>query len=137
MAFPEVGNYDGGVCPETHPVSIFSIFLEFYYNTNPYPDYENIVYAMGDPTGYGLHADFVNGWQNLEELAGAFDTCQGAGTDLSLNSAGCSITGGAVQGPQMVTPKFSVPYEDVGLTDAIPALPGSNPITGSAADRIV
>ena len=92
---------------------------------------------MGDPTGYGLHADSVNGWQNLQELADAFNTCQGAGTDFSVNSPGFFLACGVVQGPQMLTPQFSVPYEEVRLMDSIPALLGDNPITGSAADRIV
>jgi hypothetical protein len=137
MSFPAIGDYNGGVCPSTHPVAIFSIFLEFYYDTSEYQDYENIVYAMGDPTGYGLHADFVNGWQNISALQDSFNTCQGAGTDLSVNSPGCSITGGDVQGPQSATPLFAVPdREDLGLGDAIAKLPGDNPVTGSAADRV-
>ena len=26
MAYPAIGTYDGGVCPESHPKAIFSLF---------------------------------------------------------------------------------------------------------------
>jgi hypothetical protein len=77
MAFPAFGDYNGGVCPQSHPVAIYSVFYEFYYDTSPFTDYQNLVYAMGDPTGYGLHGDFLNGWSDQNALAQAVNTCQG------------------------------------------------------------
>lgn len=133
MSFPAIGDYNTGVCPASHPVSIFSIFLEFFYDTSEYQDWQNLVYAMGDPTGYGLHGDFINGWTDINALQNAFTTCSGG--DLSENSPGCSITSGNIQGALPATPIYSVPYENLGLTAAIAALPGDNPVTGSAADR--
>ncbi|OBT70619.1 hypothetical protein VF21_10349 [Pseudogymnoascus sp. 05NY08] len=55
MAYPAIGTYDGGVCPESHPKAIFSLFYEFFYDTSAYKDFNKWVYEMGDPTGYGLH----------------------------------------------------------------------------------
>ena len=59
MAFPAIGDYNGGVCPQSHPIAIISLFYEFFYDTSNFPDYQNWVWAMGDPTGYGLHGDFT------------------------------------------------------------------------------
>jgi hypothetical protein len=133
MAFPAIGDYNTGVCPQSHPTAIFSIFLEFFYDTSPFPDYQNLVYAMGDLTGCGLHGDFINGWTNLTALQDAFATCGSNG--LTTSSPGCSITGGHVQGAQPQTSEVTPPTEDVGLTDPIAALPGTNPVTGTVADR--
>lgn len=135
MSFPAIGDYNTGVCPSTHPKAIFSIFLEFFYDTSPYPDYENLVYAMGDITGYGLHGDFVNGWGDIEALQNAFDTC--ASNGYSETSPGCSITNGTVQGAKTQTPQNTPPTEDVGLNGPIAILPGNNIVTGSVADRTV
>ncbi|KAL2814356.1 hypothetical protein BDW59DRAFT_176493 [Aspergillus cavernicola] len=122
MAFPAIGDYNTGVCPESHPVAILSIFLKFFYDTSGFPDWQNWIYAMGDLTGYGLHGDFVNGWKDLDALANAFETCSGG--DLSLHSPGCSITGGTIRDV------------DVRLDGPLAKLPGKNEISGDVADRV-
>lgn len=76
MAYP-INNYNGGVCPSTHPVAIYSIFIEAFFNTDPFPDYANWVFSMGDDTGYGFHGDFLHGWTNQTLLEDAISTCQG------------------------------------------------------------
>lgn len=88
MAFPAIGAYNGGVCPQSHPKAIYSVFYEFYYDTSPFTDYANLVYAMGDPTGYGLHGDFINGWKDQNALAQAVNTCQGP---QGAYAATCSV----------------------------------------------
>ncbi|TAQ87466.1 hypothetical protein B7494_g4227 [Chlorociboria aeruginascens] len=131
MAFPATGAYNGGVCPSTHPVAIYSVFYEFYYDTSPFPDYENWVYAMGDPTGYGLHGDFINGWTDQTALENAVATCSGP---QGAQAATCSVNeneGAAVA----LTPQVAPPSEQVGLNGAIPALPGNNPVTGTPIKR--
>ena len=133
MAFPAIGDYNTGVCPESHPVAIISIFLEYFYDTSPFPDWENLVYAMGDLTGYGLHGDFVNGWQDLDALAKAFETCSAPN---SLDSPTCSITQGNVIPAEPRDLEHAAPEENLGMDDPIPALPGDNPVTGSADDRV-
>ncbi|KAL2869543.1 DUF1996 domain-containing protein [Aspergillus lucknowensis] len=133
VAFPAIGDYNTGVCPESHPVAIFSVFLEFFYATKDFPDWENWVYAMGDPTGYGLHGDFVNGWTDLDALGKAFETCSGDGK--STNSPDCSITKGKLQSAEPQDAETPPPDEDVGLENPLAKLPGDNPVTGSVDDR--
>ncbi|KAL1962142.1 hypothetical protein VTN77DRAFT_546 [Rasamsonia byssochlamydoides] len=132
MSYPAIGDYNTGVCPESHPVAIFSIFLEFFYDVSNYTDWQNWVYAMGDPTGYGLHADFINGWTDLNALQDAFATCTGPEGE---NAANCSITNGHIQGAWTQQLEIPAPVENLGLTVPIPALPGNNPVTGSVSDR--
>ncbi|KAG0645134.1 hypothetical protein D0Z07_9069 [Hyphodiscus hymeniophilus] len=130
MAFPAYGDYNTGVCPQSHPVAIYSVFYEFYYDTSPYTDYQNLVWAMGDPTGYGLHGDFINGW-NQNALDQAVNTCQGPD---GAYAATCSVNpgdGAAVA----LNPVVPAPSENVGLNGPIPALPGNNPVTGSFVKR--
>lgn len=60
MAYP-IGNYNTGTCPSSHPVHMISLFYEVIYQTDNFEFYGNnpFVFAMGDPTGYGFHGDFV------------------------------------------------------------------------------
>ena len=63
MAYPD--GIDSGQCPSTHPVRLVSIFYEVYFSVAPFNDLNDggrFVLANGDPTGYGLHGDFLNGW---------------------------------------------------------------------------
>lgn len=123
MAYPTI--YNSGVCPESHPVAIFGVFYEFFFNTKPFPDYENLVYAMGDPTGYGLHGDFMNGWTDQEALQSAFETCSGP---EGMDSPTCSLGGGEGGERELEVP---APEEDVGMDGPLDKLPGDNPVTGS------
>ncbi|KAL4802620.1 hypothetical protein BDV18DRAFT_63290 [Aspergillus unguis] len=111
MAYPAIGDYNKGVCPKSHPVSIFSLFVEFIFNTAPFPDYENWVYATGDRTGYGLHGDFINGWTDEAALQGAFETCTGQGW---LSDPKCSITEAQTRPltPLSLRPEAPVPQDD-------------------------
>ncbi|KAL4961895.1 DUF1996 domain-containing protein [Aspergillus stella-maris] len=123
VAYPVVGDYNKGVCPKSHPRAIFSLFVEFIYNTKPYPDYQNWVYATGDRTGYGLHGDFINGWTDQVALQTAFETCMGSGW---LRDPRCSITKTQKRplAPLSVQPDTPMPGENLGQEGSIRALPG-------------
>lgn len=59
MAFPAIGDYNGGVCPESHPIATVSVFTEFFYNTRQVTDFNRWVYSEGDGIGYGLRESLV------------------------------------------------------------------------------
>lgn len=126
MSYP-IGAYNGGSCPDTHPVHLVSIFYEIIWDTNAFKDmwYGNqqpFVWSMGDPTGYGFHGDFINGW-DVSLLQKAVDTCtsdSGRVEDCPVfqlypdsTAEGCKIASQInepIQGP-------------------MDALPGCNPVT--------
>jgi hypothetical protein len=85
MSYPVNGNVRDGSCPLSHPVRLPAILLEYTWYTNQYdpvtPLAGNLIWANGDTTGYGIHADFINGW-NTDVLGQA------------LNSTACGIGGG-------------------------------------------
>jgi hypothetical protein len=127
MAYPS--SYNGGVCPESHPTAIFGVFYEFFFNTSNYTDYENFVYSMGDPTGYGLHGDFINGWTDQDRLQQTFATC--TGTD-GMNAPECTLGERPSAPMDLEVPE---PDEDVGKDGPLDKLPGDNPVTGSLKTR--
>ncbi|RYP04221.1 hypothetical protein DL764_004611 [Monosporascus ibericus] len=121
---PRYGDYNGGVCPESHPIALITIFYEFFFNTAKYND-RNFVFAQGDKTGYGFHGDFVNGWTDLRRLGDAHRTCTGRG---GIDAPGCSLNVGANGTPGTALPRSPekpAPAEDIGLNGAVLAqLPG-------------
>jgi Domain of unknown function (DUF1996) len=75
VAYPS--GMDHGDCPSTHPVRLVSIFYELWFYTQPFNklnDGGRFVVSTGDPTGYSLHGDFMNGWDN-QVLQRAMDSC--------------------------------------------------------------
>jgi hypothetical protein len=87
MAYPATA-YNDGPCPESHPVHFISLFYEVVWNVDAFSgmwyDGENaqpFVWAQGDPTGYGLHGDFLNGW-DVELLQSAVDECNDDSGDV-------------------------------------------------------
>ncbi|KAJ4464757.1 hypothetical protein C8J55DRAFT_544786 [Lentinula edodes] len=72
VAFLSTGP-DNGTCDDPrYPVTLPRIFMEVYWISQDFEDQRDqaltpsqpFVFANGDPTGYGYHADFVNGWED-------------------------------------------------------------------------
>jgi len=119
VAYPAIGDFNGGVCPESHPVALFSIFFEFFFTTGVYPDTNKFAFANGDPTGFGFHGDFIMGWTNRTLLQTAHRDC--------ITSANCPKLGN--QGQEHRPLIYPAVYEEeIGLNGPIPKLPGNNPI---------
>ncbi|KAM0078215.1 hypothetical protein ACKRZS_009740 [Fusarium odoratissimum] len=73
VAFPDL--VMTGTCPEEYPVRLPSLMYEVIWNTAAFSDRNGrFVFANGDTTGYGLHADFIMGWEE-EFLQDAINTC--------------------------------------------------------------
>ncbi|KZL83024.1 wsc domain-containing protein [Colletotrichum incanum] len=86
MAYPD--RLDNGKCPSTHPKRFATLFYEVIFNVNDFKDKwygENdtqpFVLSNGDPTGYGLHGDFVNGW-DVNVLQAAITQCKDGGGSI-------------------------------------------------------
>jgi hypothetical protein len=111
------------MCPSSHPAAFVSPFYEFFFDTANLTD-TNLVWSMGDPTDYGLHGDFINGW-NQTALSLATKTCQGPN---GASDSGCSVNyNKGSSGSQK--PQVPAPAEDFGLIAPLKALPGNNPVT--------
>ncbi|KPI43277.1 uncharacterized protein AB675_6926 [Cyphellophora attinorum] len=131
VAYP-VGGYNGGKCPDTHPVNLISVFIEILWQTDKFKDFWNpddknhpqpFVFAHGDPTGYGGHGDFLNGW-DIPLLQRAIDTCTSNSGNVEdckefklrpdKQAEGCVLENNHV---------------DEVVTGVLPRLPGCNDVT--------
>ncbi|KAK0125618.1 hypothetical protein ONS96_009452 [Cadophora gregata f. sp. sojae] len=131
MSYPDPtkGDTQGGMCPSTHPIALLHVGAEFGFDTGSLDitDSSTLVFSMGDTTGYGGHADFIQGWQNLTALGESFDNCNGFGDACAWNSFG---TPDGKQGVKSdLKPQVPAVFEeDIGLNGPIAKLPGNNPV---------
>lgn len=63
VSYP-LGVIEGGQCPTTHPIRLMTMTYKVTYRTDAFQDMwpgdkNPFVFANGDATGYGFHADFV------------------------------------------------------------------------------
>jgi len=138
MAYPS--RYNGGNCPSSHPVRLPGVFFEAFYAVDKFPHGEGtqpFVLSNGDPTGYGFHGDFVNGWDtDVVRNTLTHPSCLATSTNNGNNPERCLPL-------QPFVKKFndddcelskSVPLtENLGMIEPIDRLPGCNPITYSNA----
>ena len=128
MSYP-IQNYNGGDCPDSHPVQLVSLFYEMFLNTGDFPYHGNgtWVLANGDTTGYGHHGDFQNGW-DVDLLQEAIDTCTEANGNVMNCPPLAAVFDQAAADSCVI--ETDILNENVGLdpNDPITVLPGCNPI---------
>jgi len=123
VAYPAIGDFNFGVCPESHPVAIFSLFYEFFFDTFSFTD-TKFAFSNGDATGYGYHGDFIMGWTDRDLLQTAHKDC--------INAANCPKLGNQPYKPQdLIYP--AIYEEEIGLHGPISELPGNNTVVWPAA----
>jgi len=132
MAYPD--GIDSGQCPSSHPHHLVSIFFEVWFNVAPFNalnDGGRFVLANGDPTGYGLHGDFLNGWDR-SVLSRAVQTC----TDGSGVIENCPVFQNEnrfVSNADMNSCAASNPLPSENVSGPMPNLPGCVAVTNGPA----
>ncbi|BFZ64028.1 hypothetical protein YB2330_005166 [Saitoella coloradoensis] len=128
VAYPS--NMNSGTCPPTHPIRLISLFYEVMFDVAQFsslwtPDgvSQPFVLANGDPTGYGLHGDFMNGW-NRDVLQRAIDNC----TDMSGDINVCEVFDGMLQTTQEMSSCVAYPQVVEDVSGTLDELPGCNPV---------
>ena len=112
-----------GVCPEGFGVRLPVLFYETIYAVADFVKYNGeYVLSNGDPTGYGYHGDFINGW-DVDFLQHALDTCTDETNGGEVEE--CPVFNGHVNRQAPDDCKFTLPAKlarenYTGLLDALP-----------------
>ncbi|EJF58368.1 WSC-domain-containing protein [Dichomitus squalens LYAD-421 SS1] len=126
MAYP-IQNYNGGDCPDSHPVHLVSLFYEMFVSVDQFDFWGNgtWVLANGDTTGYGHHGDFTNGW-DVDLLQNAIDNCPNAtGNVMDCPPLAAAMDQASADACVLET---EIVDEDTGFETPLSALPGCNPL---------
>ncbi|TKA51175.1 hypothetical protein B0A53_05639 [Rhodotorula sp. CCFEE 5036] len=137
VAWPIGG--ENGPCPEGFPVRIETLFYEVWWSTDPWKNRwkeaknpsQPFVLSTGDPTGYSLHGDFLNGWDG-KVLQKAIEEC----TAESGVIEECPVFD-LYDYKDPANKCFQSPAINEKTTGTLPALPGCNPIFAGPEDVTV
>lgn len=123
---------DNGACPPGYPVQLVHLFFEVLYNVQDVDrsDGGHFVFSNGDPTGFGFHGDFMNGWDSNvlgAALAGGAKSC--ANVDNNGQISACPPLA-AVDSAQYANncPEFPPIVNEVVKGNVGTKLPGCNNI---------
>jgi hypothetical protein len=125
------GGPDSGTCSDPkYPVTLPRIFIEVYWGTNEFDNVRSqamdpsqpFVFSYGDPTGYGYHADFINGWDK-GVLQNAVDKCH----CNPYGDATCCVDQGIFHMDHGKNCRITKAIDEI-TTGTIPKLPGNNPV---------
>ncbi|KAJ9091081.1 hypothetical protein QFC19_009255 [Naganishia cerealis] len=144
MAYPTQSIRDGP-CPASHPIRLPSILLEVTYHPETFPAITkgknmrgNLVLANGDTTGYGLHADFIMGWDRAILTKALNDPgCVNLGHSITIQECPTLAPYFNVNAAQACKPargQLTEPYPQ-GDGNILPKLPGCNPLWGATGSK--
>ncbi|ORX41227.1 hypothetical protein BD324DRAFT_606840 [Kockovaella imperatae] len=142
MTWPQQSQ-NSGTCPWSHPIRLPQIMLEYTYSPSNWAPGEtlagNLAWANGDTTGYGVHADFTNGW-DTEILARALNdsSCTGGSTAIAIQE--CEVLApyydpNAAANCQPDLGQMNEPGESNTDLVPVPTLPGCNPLWGNTPTK--
>ncbi|GAA6043015.1 hypothetical protein JCM8097_003889 [Rhodosporidiobolus ruineniae] len=125
---------ESGPCPGTHPRRLVTLFYEINFYVQAFEQYRSqaknpsqpFVLANGDPTGFGWHGEFMNGW-DVPLLQKAIETC------LSPTSGGLDECKVLDLYPTTHSCKRTTIWNEWVTDKTFPKLPGNNPLTTTAA----
>ncbi|KAM0753948.1 WSC-domain-containing protein [Meredithblackwellia eburnea MCA 4105] len=123
---------ESGPCPSSHPKRIVTLFYEMMWSVHDFASVRDqglnttqpFVLAMGDPTGYGLHADFLDGWDK-QVLQTAIDTCTSDSGVIEY----CTVFDLYPDGDSCA----KTPDVDEIVLGTLDVLPGCNPVVAGPA----
>ncbi|KAI1331708.1 WSC domain-containing protein [Xylariaceae sp. FL0255] len=132
MAYPSM--LDNGVCPSSHPHRFITIFYEVTWSVDTFKDEwygsgQPFVFSTGDPTGYGYHGDFVNGW-DVATLQKAINEC----TDDSGDIQDCAAF--TLREDDDMASCKTLARVDEPTSGILATLPGCNPIQPGPAPAV-
>jgi len=143
MSYP-LNSANSGSCPISHPVRLPAIMLEYTWHVERVmpntPMKGNLFWANGDSTGFGIHADFVNGWDTAVLTKALTSPGCAIGADNAITMTDCDVFKPYVQSQQDMAnckPDQGTLLEPTGNDDGIllDSLPGCNPPWGDTPDK--
>ncbi|KAB5594541.1 WSC domain containing protein [Ceratobasidium theobromae] len=129
---------DNGKCPDTHPVPLMHLFYEVTWDVTAFAsrwtaaDGWPFVYANGDPTGYGWHGDFQNGW-DTQALQTAIDKCNDPSND-TINGVIDACQYLTLQTADTAKTCKATPERAETIDGKLAKLPGCNPLQYGPGD---
>ena len=121
MSYPDNGYWEAGPCPSTHPQRLPTLVFEAIFLIGDiFEAGDQLVYSYNDWTGYGLHGEFLMGW-NEGVIESMIDYCMthedGMATQCNNDKSGpshCpwegSVDDGKYKGVLDALPECSGPY---------------------------
>jgi hypothetical protein len=123
ISYPASGTFEsGGACPASHPVKIPQVMYEIMYDTRPFNNKaewpesgQPFQWSHGDPTGLGIHGDYLFGWkgdalQKAMDTKCAGDSCKALQRQADTKAISCT--------------KSQTAREDIGTDKWLSVLPG-------------